>query len=68
MITNFTETTLVSISSGWAFYVLMTARLTMDATAEDISDSAHLQNSLAFESTSSSSQISATEDNNNYTD
>ncbi len=68
MITNFTETTLVSISSGWAFYVLMTARLTMDMTAADISDSAHVQNTLAFESTSSSSQISATEDKNHYTD
>lgn len=68
MITNFTETTLVSISSGWAFYVLMTARLTMDATAEDISDDAYIQNALAFESTSSSPQINATEDKNHYTD
>ena len=68
IITNFTETSLVSISSGWAFYVLMTARLTMDVTAADISDSAHVQNTLAFESTYSSSQISATEDKNHYTD
>jgi hypothetical protein len=68
MITNFTETTLVSISSGWAFYVLMTARLTMDLAAEDTHDVDHVQNALAFESTSSSHQINATEDRTNYTD
>ena len=67
MITNFTESTLVSISSGWAFYVLMTARLTMDMTAEDTSDNSPIQHSLAFESMSSSPPISP-EDKKNYTD
>ena len=67
MITNFTETTLVSISSGWAFYVLMTARLTMDMTAEDISDNSPIHRSLAFESMSSSPPISP-EDKKNHTD
>lgn len=68
IITNYTETSLVAISSGWAFYVLMTARLTMDVAAEDTSDDAHIQNALAFESTSSSPQISATEERRNYPD
>jgi hypothetical protein len=63
MITNFTETTLVSISSGWAFYVLMTARLTMDMTAEDISDVAHDQHGLAFALTPSSLPITPEEKN-----
>ncbi|MEQ9553860.1 MAG: O-antigen ligase [Coleofasciculus sp. G3-WIS-01] len=68
IITNYTETSLVAISSCWAFYVLMTARLTMDVAAQDISDDAPIQNALAFESTSSSPQISATEDRTHYTD
>lgn len=63
MITNFTETTLVSISSGWAFYVLMTARLTMDMTAEDINDNSSIHHSLAFESMYSSLPINLEENN-----
>ncbi|MEQ9358325.1 O-antigen ligase family protein [Coleofasciculus chthonoplastes] len=68
IITNYTETSLVAISSGWAFYVLMTARLTMDVVAKNTSDDAHIQKTLAFESTSSSPEISATEDRNHYID
>jgi exopolysaccharide production protein ExoQ len=58
IISNVTETSIVSISSGWTFYVLVTARLTMDFTAEDINDDTHGQNALTCESTSSSHPIS----------
>jgi len=50
LIFNFTETSLLNISSGWSFYVLMTARLASEMTEDRSSENPKLQKSFYLES------------------